>query len=361
MAVLQDTSGYRGPYQYYNSVDPNSLYNADGTLKSNKTSAAVDPFITKGIDMAISAANPIAGAVVGAGQAIASPLRQIGTPVASGFAGAFDPIGSAERYYGDLKHNQAGQSSAMKGFEDSVAWIPGVSAALEAINQKNRNNEQAGYNYNKQFYNGGGYGYELDKNGMRFAPQGRPQFTSQTSNPSAGIGAASSGLASFSGDLLKQLLARPSTPPTPIGEITDGAEAEENPDLAATDSPLNTRRAIPFTNESNLPDIADNKMLDALNGFKSPKMDNMGGDAADQEDGTPFNNNQSIVTTVHKDGGVAHVKGGKGDDDIALVHADSGKDTGVRVEKGEMIVRPMVHETRYWIDNCEPLVLGRKG
>lgn len=37
-------------------------------------------------------------------------------------------------------------------------------------------------------------------------------------------------------------------------------------------------------------------------------------------------------------GGAAKVKGGKGNDDIALVDTNTGKDTGVRVEKGEMLV-----------------------
>ena len=49
------------------------------------------------------------------------------------------------------------------------------------------------------------------------------------------------------------------------------------------------------------------------------------------------NYNWSSGTYGFTDGGVA-VVGGKGNDDIALVDTNSGEDTGVRVEKGEMLV-----------------------
>ena len=174
MAVLQDTSGYRGPYQYYNSVDPNSLYNADGTLKSNKAGAATQPIFDKALDMGLNAALPGLGTAEQALQGISKSINQIGTPAAAAGAAAIDPLDQSFNYFANLKQNQKGQSSGTKAGEDIGEALGGIffDPWMAYKQAKDKQNQEAGYNYNKQFYNGGGYGYELDKNGMRFAPQG---------------------------------------------------------------------------------------------------------------------------------------------------------------------------------------------
>ena len=75
------------------------------------------------------------------------------------------------------------------------------------------------------------------------------------------------------------------------------------------------------------------------NGYSYPQ-ENMGGNPAQPISVNAQGNNYNWNSGEYgfEDGGVAIVKGGKGNDDVALVDTVTGNDTGVRVTKGEMLV-----------------------
>lgn len=377
--MLFNNSFSSQPYQYINSVDPAAKYNPDGTLRANGTLNAIEGGVEKGGSMV-----PVWGQIVSAGTAASKAARSTNTGAGDVFGGLLAPHTQAFADWGKVSTDQGGGKKAADVFSGIDDFIDPIGAGIRSyIDGEKRRKEQASFNYNKQFDNQAGYLYGLDSNGLNTGTNVRHVYNQTTPNNSASA-AAINGIAGMGGDLLKQFLSRPKstdnnpiktgaagnginfqnpyttsqTPQTPPINIFPMSEGDYNyspdknyvgignpndttqlgggqqintpestysqfnlPSTSSIDTGTNNWGGI-FSDTSNTPlnsgDVPYNTNLD----FVSPTVDT---------------SSVSDISSFHK-GGTAVVQGGKGDDDIALVETGTGKDTGVRVEKGEMLV-----------------------
>jgi hypothetical protein len=354
---VENTFGNQGPYQYYDNTDPNSLYNADGTRK-NPTGSLVKSGIESGIK-----AVPVVGQIYSGITSITKPIQATNTAGGDATGAALDPFGQQFNYFSNYKQETKGEGQAQKVGEGIGEILGGpIFDAIKAVSDGNkRRNAEKQFHDQQNYYKDAYSAYALNNNGISYGSTGRPVNSVNQPNQHAGVQAGMAGIGAFGGDILKQLLANHTATPqtgatiptqsfTPVSGNTGvggGGVQFQNPNGGdSTGAPFNTNMML--NQGANTPDLgsvqSSNPILDGMNSFGSgsggvsdtASMDTLSAPAIDSGGGgLSFD---AAGYTAYAEGGVAHVKGGKGDDDIALVHADTGKDTGVRVEKGEMIV-----------------------
>lgn len=339
---MVESQFYNSPYRYYDNPDPATMYNADGTLKSaggNAAESAVEN---------ISSKIPVWGQIIGAASGISHAARSTNTSVGDFIGGAIAPHTQAiDDWTRASKDRDTGSKvkDAFSGIAD-IALGPIYSGMDSLIQGQKRREAQNRFASQQNYYNHVGYDYALNKDGMQYSPISRPINSVNQANQYPYAQAGVAGAAGLGGNFLKMLLAnhKSTSPALSIG-APQGPPQISNPNDFQTGG-----GGVQFDKggqaDNNFGPIKDMSVAPFTNLFQ-PTADMTAGAGA----GIPydFNNSSDLGTATEAsdlgdgsvgfaDGGVAHVKGGEGDDDIALVHAGTGKDTGVRVEKGEMIV-----------------------
>lgn len=345
---VSNSFGNQAPYQYYDNTDPASRYNADGSLKVNGlANTAVDT------GFKIAGEVPIFGQAAAAAHSIGKALNDTNTKAGNFTAGLIDPFTEATHTWGDIHGSDSAGVKARKafnGFADAI--IPGWGAVDSLIQGNKRRAEEANYQDQQNYYKNAGYDYALNNNGINYSQNLRPVNNTNQPKQMVGAQAALAGLGTAGGDLLKQLLAKHQTKvPTSLNDFS----TEYRKQLPQTDPSATDRTQLPFGAVPPAPPIQITPPTgdDAMQGNGSDPstqggnilsglgkglgiLGESGGGGADI--GSSLGDDFGSLPMGFENGGVAHVKGGNGGDDIALVHAGTGKDTGIRVEKGEMIV-----------------------
>ena len=343
---VSNSFGNQAPYQYYDNTDPATRYNADGSLKVNGlANTAVDT------GFKVAGMVPIFGQAAAAAHGIGKALNSTNTGVGNFTAGLIDPFTQATHAWGDIHGSDSAGVKARKafnGFADAI--IPGWGAVDSLIQGNKRRAEEANYLDQQNYYKNAGYDYALNNNGINFSTNNRPVNNTNQPKQMPALQAGLAGLGAAGGDLLKQLLAKHQTKvPTSLNDFS----TEYRKQLPQTDPSATDRTQLPFGAVPPAPPIQITPPTgdEAMQGNGSDPSTQGGnilsglgkglgilGESGGGDVGGSLGDDFGSLPMGFEDGGVAHVKGGNGGDDIALVHAGTGKDTGVRVEKGEMIV-----------------------
>ena len=350
---VSNSFGYQSPNQYYDNTDPASLYDAQGNLKSNVGDKAAETAVYN-----VAEKIPIYGQAVAIAHGISNAARATNTAAGDAVGGAIDPASQAFQDWGNLKGTSS-RNKARGAFEGIGDILGGpLAAGIDSVIKGNERREAENrYRSQQNYYKNAGYDYALNSNGISYSQNNRPVNSTNQPNQKPGAQAAFAGLGAAGGDLMKQLLARTQKPTPPTGPT------------ASPFSTGNTFGNIDTTGAGTtdwrgqgIENVPPSYYQDS-----SPQQNPNGGITGGETDGTqgnPPNTDKSgfnlggdvsggiggllggdegggvadMAGMFFKEGGVAHVIGGEGKDDIALVHEKTGKDTGVRVEKGEMIV-----------------------
>ena len=347
---VSNSFGNQAPYQYYDNTDPASMYDAKGTRKSDVVGNAAESAVYN-----IAGKVPIFGAAISAAHGISDTLRKTNTGGGDFTGGFIDPLSQAFQDWGNMKGRGGSTGDKVKGALTGVGDIllGPVFAGIDSLIQGNkRRAEEAKYQDQQNYYKNAGYDYALNNNGISYSTNNRPVNNTNQPKQMPALQAGLAGLGAAGGDLLKQLLAKHQTKvPTSLNDFS----SEYRQQLPQTDASATDRTQLPFgavppapptqitppTGDEAMqgngsdPSAQGGNILSGL-GKGLGILGESGGGGADI--GSSLGDVFGSLPMGFEDGGVAHVKGGNGDDDIALVHAGTGKDTGVRVEKGEMIV-----------------------
>jgi hypothetical protein len=336
---MVESQFYNSPYRYYDNPDPATMYNADGTLKSaggNAAESAVEN---------ISSKIPVWGQIIGAASGISHAARSTNTGVGDFIGGAIAPHTQAiDDWTRASKDRDTGSKvkDAFSGIAD-IALGPIYSGMDSLIQGQKRREAQNRFASQQNYYNHVGYDYALNKDGMQYSPISRPINSVNQANQYPYAQAGVAGAAGLGGNFLKMLLAnhKSTSPALSIGAPQGPPQISNPNDFQAGGGGVQFDKGAQADN--NFGPLKDMSVAPFTNLFQ-PTADTA------STASIPYDLNTSDLGTATEvtdlgdssmgfaEGGVAHVKGGDGNDDIALVHADTGKDTGVRVEKGEMIV-----------------------
>lgn len=193
--------------------------------------------------------------------------------------------------------------------QNTLGWLlPGIGSIWGAIDQGKRRRDFA--NNANYVNNTNPFLFALDDKGLQFA------------NPKAKAPAPV-------GDKTGWLAALGSA----VGSgIKKGIDSKKSKNAVAPNTEADLNQDQPKNLAFMQNPLGDNQAID--NSYKESATRFGGGDNQGYND--QFN--WSWKKQGFKKGGSVKVEGGKGDDDIALVDTNTGEDTGVRVEKDEMIV-----------------------
>jgi len=264
---------------------------------------------------------------MGIGKGAYGGLKSTNTEVGDGFATIFAPHHTTAGIIDDAVDAKDSKTKTKKAFEAIGSLDPLANIILSVARGREKRAKEAGANYVNSVESP--FLFALDKNGLQFAQakaQAPESVQSNTGWLTALGGMVGSGIKSG-------ISASQKTQSNPVAPSTQVALNDEKPttSLAFQENTLGTKT----DNEGN-----------ALVKGKNP---NWNWWSTDENNNTTypgdFNNGGNMIglgagqtNFGYKKGGSVMVEGGKGDDDIALVDTTSGKDTGVRVAKDEMIV-----------------------
>lgn len=262
---------------------------------------------------------------MGIGKGAYAGLKSTNTDAGDGAAAAFAPHHGT--FHWADKYNDAKTSKDKKEAAKMWVWSLFDPIGSAAATGRGDRAKEAGANYVNSVESP--YLFALDKNGLQFAQAKAAPPESVQSN--TGWLTALGGM--VGSGIKAGISASQKTQSNPVAPSTQVALNDEKPttSLAFQENTLGTKT----DNEGN-----------ALVKGKNP---NWNWWSEDEKNNTTypgdFNNGGNMIglgagqtSFGYKKGGSVMVEGGKGDDDIALVDTTSGKDTGVRVAKDEMIV-----------------------
>lgn len=316
--LIQPNQRYANPSQYFQ-------YGTGETGMNRGKANGVEQGTSDAMTGIFGGMGGQAGMYMGIGKGAYAGLKSTNTDAGDGAAAAFAPHHGT--FHWADKYNDAKTSKDKK--ESAKMWVWSLFDPIGSAAATGRGDraKEAGANYVNSVESP--YLFALDKNGLQFAQakaQAPESVQSNTGWLTALGGMVGSGIKSG-------ISASQKTQSNPVAPSTQVALNDEKPttSLAFQENTLGTKT----DNEGN-----------ALVKGKNP---NWNWWSTDENNNTTypgdFNNGGNMIglgagqtNFGYKKGGSVMVEGGKGDDDIALVDTTSGKDTGVRVAKDEMII-----------------------
>ena len=246
------------------------------------------------------------------GKAGYNGLKSTNSEAGDGFAHFFAPHHTV---LGNLDDsiNAKTDEDRKKNQRNGILSLFGLGMVADVLRGRDKRAKEASANY---INNTNPFLFALDDKGL--------QFANPKAKAPAPVGDKTwwlKAIGSMAGSAIKQGMAAKKEK----NAVSPNTEADLNQDqpknLAFMQNPLGDNPAI------------DNSYKESATRFDINRGDNGRDFMYQDKTGPPWDQ-----TYGFNKGGSVQVKGGKGNDDIALVDTNTGEDTGVRVEKDEMIV-----------------------